>query len=245
MPPKPKKKKRKRDQSRYWVLALALGCSLVAFAWILVPPRHDGQVPEYSPHISDLQEKINYPALIDKYDGEDNFFNHLTVRGLLGFIALMVIAPILMVIFAKAKRVERAAVLLPFILPGMFVTCWGTIVGCRLSFEGFFSDWTYLEHMATVEFDGHIYQLAHATGMAGGWDVSIDELYVYQCDLNGVDCIYLDHVPQRLYRDNRPIAYMADPNNASFVIDQKHDQLQVRESGAVFFALDAQRDVIP
>lgn len=230
-------KKRKRDQPRYWVLMLALGCSVLAFVWILVPPR---RVSENRPPITDPQAVINYPKLIDYYDGEEDSFTYLAARGCLGFVAFLIIGPILMVLFVRFKRLARAPVVLAIILPGVLISCWGMFTGCRLTINDLSAPYM-LEHIDTAEFDGQMYQLTYMLYSPRGVPWS-DALYIYQCDLSGVDCVFLDWVP---YHDTVPVVQSADPKNVSFVIDQNHDQLQVRENDAVFFVLDAQRDMIP
>lgn len=232
-------KSKHEKNPRYAMLLVAIGCSVLAYFWMQNLPYESSTQPEYWPHMwsSEAHEPVNYPELLERFDSLTIPSDGVLIRSLLSLLGMGFIAALLLIV----ARAELSLLVVILLLPGFCYMCLftgGAYLGTVL-----FVDYTHLEHVDTVEFYGHVYHLTHATGMAGGMDVSIDELYVYECEPTGVTCNFVSAVPHYFsvpMDDPRHSLFLKHLADARFAISEDGLQLQVVSDGVAFFTLDAQ-----
>jgi hypothetical protein len=229
---KRKKKKRKRGQFSIWLVILPATFSVLTYFWITGAAFGSQFPPKYSPPDPDSpQEPVNYSALIDRHSINQSLLDNPLVRGFVAFGAHSVTFATL-ILHAEPKR---SAVMLFLLAPGSLIAAVGLCGGCAAITLP--TAHTQLDHLDTAKFDGHVYHLALATGIDSGL---LDELYVFECDLSGETCVFLDEI----LPPNTPKlpARSQSPEEARFIVDNNGRRLHVQANGTVYFSLEAQSD---
>lgn len=181
-----------------WPL-LAAGVALL-IAWIGSQYVIKWQPGYYASQDPTSHQYINYPKLISEYS--PSYYELLVTVALIAGIVLILR-------FARHRRILA-------IMAGIGMIVANCLWGYAWA-NAFFRDGIVLWHQETIQFNGNIYQLAHAVGSASGLDVAIDDYYVYKCDSAGIECKYLDHSLE---------SFIAD--SAHFVIDTKDNSLYLQ-----------------
>lgn len=165
-------------------------------------------------YLANYNEVLNYSELLR----EHSMFGSVLENPIIAFVVTFVIG---IALLFRAKRWWLGFLFLPLVA-----------LTCLMFTGGLFCDQTTLQHVDTIQFDGHVYHLTLGDDVAGGADVFSTVLFLHECEQDGETC--RGQEIERTY-----LTVFSNVTGLKLRVDAATNQLQVFVDNQVVFTLDA------